>query len=91
VLATTGRVQAVVLSGIAPQANPVSRFCTLGERFQVRMLSGRSTLQRISTMVSMADGSAAARTIMAVRSSRRAQRAHYPRRYISPSVWQVRH
>jgi hypothetical protein len=66
------------LRGMSPQESAVSRACTVGERFQVRMLSGRSTPQRISTILPIATGSAAPSTIRAVRSLPKAQRAHWP-------------
>jgi hypothetical protein len=44
------------LSAISPLGSPASRVRTLGERFQLKMLSGRSTAQRISTIVPMAAG-----------------------------------
>jgi ribosomal protein S8E len=68
------------LHRVAAERRLVSRVCTVGERFQVRMLSGPSTPGRISTIVLMVAGSAAPSMIKAVRSSRRAQRAHCPSR-----------
>ena len=85
VSARAGGVQAFVAKRDVTGGQTGQQRLDFGERFQVRMLSGRSTLQKISTTVVIASGSAASLTIRAVRSSRRAQRAHCPRRCSSPS------
>ena len=76
----TGFVEALMGDLISPQASPASSAFTLGERFQVKMLAGRSTRHSASTMAAMACGSCAPSIIETVRSSRRAQRAQVPRR-----------
>ena len=71
-------------SGLASAINnaisPANSAWILGERFQMRMLAGRSTRHSASTMGAMASGSCALLIIMTVRSSRRAQRTQVPRR-----------
>ncbi|MCW2798495.1 MAG: hypothetical protein JWM79_3992, partial [Nocardioides sp.] len=68
-------VEAFVGQGsVWPLATDVRRAWTLGERFQVMMLSGRSAWQRTLTSRAAVVGSAGLASNRAVRSSRSAQR-----------------